>query len=164
MLTTVDVRLVLDHDGEELPADWRLALAADLEGESVLGNAAVIEEVSFEVDAVKLSEPGTPALGPFVRDSSTSRRAALDNYPRQGSQRWRIIRVLFGRGPGTRDWIAHELGLTNQSVTPRVLELVRGGWVRETDREAETRSGSMATVVELTEKAREYIAKNGDVA
>lgn len=158
-LTAVDVRLVLDHDGEALPADWEAALAGDLEGESVLGGAAVIEEMTRTGE---LSDVSARTMGPFAKDSSTSRRAALDNYPRQGSQRQRIIGVLCEESR-TRDGIAQELGLSNQSVTPRVLELIQGGWVRETDREMFTRLGSMAKVVELTERARQTISAKGSV-
>lgn len=158
-LTTVGLRLVIDHDGEELPSGWEPRLAADLEGESVLAGA-VIEEVLF-AELTPLDY--TPKLGPFVKDSSTSRRAALDNYPRAGSQRHRIIEALYRayRGELTRDGIAEELGLQHQSVDPRVLELIRGGWVQETPREKPTRTGSKAKLLELTSKARAHITNRG---
>jgi hypothetical protein len=183
--TAVQVRLVLDHKGDELPTGVDRWLARELEGESLwsetwndahLGSATtVIDEVtdvrvlgdpdeyarSIEVQSVKepvLASLDEPELGPFVRDSSTSRRAALDNYPRQGTQRWRIIYALSHRSM-TRDELRRELGLSHQSIGPRVLELIQGGWVCETEMERETETGSRAKVVALDQKAREELTR-----
>lgn len=100
-----------------------------------------------------LSDVDAKSLGPFARDSETSRQAALANYPRQGTQRWLILRYLFDRQeegrPGcTREELAIELGMSPDAVRPRVVELRRGGWIcavasgaRTRRRRAERRSG-----------------------
>lgn len=100
-----------------------------------------------------LSDPDTRQLGPFAKNSETSRRAAIDNYPRQGSQRWRILKAL-SMTPLTRYEIQQQTRLDENSVRPRVLELIEGGWVRETDLTRPTGSKSKAVVLDLTDKAR----------
>lgn len=103
-----------------------------------------------------LSDPSERELGPFVKDSSTSRNAALDNWPRQGTQRWRIINAMASAEGGmTRDDLEQKLGLSHQTCGPRVKELIEGGWAYETDRERKTVTGSAAKVLELTGKGRE---------
>jgi hypothetical protein len=95
-------------------------------------------------------------LGGFVRDSATSRKAALANYPRSGSQRARILsrlRILEDEG-ATRDELAEWFGMSPNSVRPRVAELIEGGWVMETDRTRKTAMGNDAAVLVATDKAR----------
>ena len=87
-------------------------------------------------------------FGPFVRDSETSRQAALDNYPRQGTQRRKVLAALERQPSGmTREEIAVTLGLPDSSVRPRVVELIRGNWIQETPRTRRTSTGSKAAVL-----------------
>ena len=123
-------------------------LRAAMAGESIARGEA------FGV--VSLAAPTTNDLGPFARDSDTSRDAALDNYPRTGTQRHRVLEALRARPAGlTRDELTTLLHLPDSTVDPRVWELVRGGWVVETARKRPTRTGSEARVLELTAKGRE---------
>lgn len=66
----------------------------------------------------------------FQRHSTTSRSAALDSYPRKGTQRARVLDHLRQMRDGCTD---EEIGLALQmnpsSVRPRRIELVEGGWV-----------------------------------
>ena len=104
--------------------------------------------------AEQLSNPDEKHLGPFAKDSETSRRAAIDAYPRQGSQRWKILKALVV-SPLTRYEIMQQTGLLENSVRPRVVELIEGGWIEETDQTRPTGSKSKAVVLALTAKARE---------
>lgn len=111
-------------------------------------------------EALRLDDPAeTRSLGPFVRDSDTSRKAALDAYPRQGSQRARIIGSLSYAGDATRDELMLRTGLGHSSVGPRVKELIEGGWVQETDHTRKTSRGSEAVLLTLTYKAREELGR-----
>lgn len=114
----------------------------------------------------ELSDPDERQLGPFVRDSETSRQAALANYPRQGSQRWRILDALTtrdvetppGRARGlTREELSDRTGLAGDTVRPRVVELIAGGWVVESEQTRQTRAGNAAALVLLTDKAATYL-------
>ena len=100
--------------------------------------------------------PSSNHLGGFQAHSGTSRSAALDNYPRSGSQRARVLNTLwrFGRQVGCTDdelfTILDELPVN--AIRPRRVELVRGGWVEaRVDEDGEpirrgTRAGSLAQV------------------
>lgn len=108
---------------------------------------------------VVLADPGERQLGPFVRDSETSRQAALANYPRQGSQRRRILDA-FATGKGrthgfTREELARWTGLPDNSIRPRVGELIAGGWIGQGSKDGapatrQTRLGNDSEVLMLT--------------
>jgi hypothetical protein len=102
-----------------------------------------------------IKRPDDDNLGGFVAGSSTSRKAALDNYPRSGSQRFAVLAAIAGAGEQgmTRDEAAVWLSKPINSVTARITELVQGGFVRQDDRRTrKTRNGSDAAVLVLTEK------------
>jgi hypothetical protein len=98
--------------------------------------------------------PHENQLGHFQRHSETSRKAAIDNYPRSGTQRWKVLTAIVGQGGVgfTRDELAAALGLAINSILPRVKELLDGEWIVETERERTTRQGSAASVLVATEK------------
>jgi hypothetical protein len=116
-----------------------------------------------------LSDPDARRLGPFARESDTSRRAALEAYPRQGTQRWRILGVLAAQhsslAPGapigyTRDELAAKCGMSPNTVRPRVRELIEGGWVEESETfTRKTTSGRDAALVLLSDRGRDRLVK-----
>lgn len=69
-------------------------------------------------------DPAPGDLGPFARDSETSRQAAIENYPRAGTQRQRVLDEVHRRGEkgATRDELAVELKLPLATICPRVWE------------------------------------------
>ena len=69
-------------------------------------------------------------LGPFQRDSETSRHAAIANYPRSGTQRARVL-LLIAQGPHTDNELVDLTGLSPSSVRPRRVELVEAGLVED---------------------------------
>lgn len=101
------------------------------------------------------------ALGAFQRESETSRQAALDNYPRSGKQRHRVLLAIARAGEygRTREELAAELHLPDNSVRPRVRELIEGGWVRATERTRTTVTRSKSEVLALTPKGIYEVAQ-----
>lgn len=96
-----------------------------------------------------MSRLDTNRLGPFVRDSATSREAAIANYPRSGTQRRRVYDAICGAGATglTRDEIAAALGVADSAADPRVLELKADGFIVETERTRKTRRGLDARIL-----------------
>jgi hypothetical protein len=86
----------------------------------------------------------------YVKGSSTSLAAAIDNLPRAGTQKARILTYLSTVDGATRDEIERDLNLSGNAVRPRVKELQEEGLVEETERTRRTRSGSQATVLVAT--------------
>jgi hypothetical protein len=110
-----------------------------------------------------IEDPAENRVGPSTPGSDTSRRAALDNYPRSGSQRHRVL-VAIGRAGHhgrTRDELATELGLPDSGTDARVWELLQGKFVKELDSVTrKTRAGSQASVLVLTDKGLQHIRAN----
>ena len=117
--------------------------------------------------------PAEPAVAPDpgrVDDNhlggfgdGVSRQAALDNYPRSGSQRRQVLlEVAAAGGDGaTSDEIAATTGMRLYSVKPRLTELRDGGWIAENGTRPSP-AGSATTVFVLTEKGRAQVsAKEG---
>ena len=90
-------------------------------------------------------------LGGFrSTDPSTSRRAAIDNYPRSGSQRQRVLEAVSVQAASgmTASELERMLSLPYQSVSTRLSELVRGGWLEtrtDDDGELVTRTSSLGS-------------------
>lgn len=79
-------------------------------------------------------------------DPSTSRRAALAAAPRAGSQRERILAAITAAPAGLNyDEASEATGIVGVSVSTRISELARGGWIVRAG-ERETRAGGMADV------------------
>jgi len=70
-------------------------------------------------------------IGKFTKKSEVSRKAALANMPKSGTQRRRVYEYIYYRKNGvSREEIARVLGIPENSVRPRVAELMEGGWVK----------------------------------
>jgi hypothetical protein len=112
-------------------------------------------------------DPAAKEMGKFARRSETSRKAALDNYPRAGTQRAKILTMFMADPSGgfTRDQVSATLAMPPNVATPRVLELVEGGWleVAKDDKgetvTRKTRAGSEADVLVPTAKARQHATR-----
>lgn len=104
-------------------------------------------------------DPRRIQLGPFTPDSETSRQAALQNYPRSGTQRWKVLTTIVASGGRTRDQLAEQLHLPDSSVDARVWELKQGGFVEESGRKERTRAAAEATVLVATRRGREEVEK-----
>lgn len=122
--------------------------------EDLLDSARLRYRVSAQEDPTK------PGLGGFRRtDPDTSRLAAVQVYPRTGTQRERVLMAIHGAGDTGA--IPYEIeaatGINYRSLTPRIGELKAGGWVAGT---GDTRTGNMGAEQEIlvvTEKTRDFI-------
>lgn len=105
----------------------------------------------------KVEEPGERALGGFRQGSDSARKAALDNYPRSGTQRELVLLVLASAGERgmTSDEIAREEGINLYSVKPRLIELREGGWAEQNGKTRPSPRGSATDVYVATAKGRE---------
>jgi hypothetical protein len=102
-------------------------------------------------------------LGPFARESETSRAAAIRAYPQQGSHRRRILFAIARAPEGlTRDEIEDRVKLGGNTVRPRVRELIEDGYIEETETVRPTRLGSEAAVLALTGFGHSAIGAHGD--
>jgi hypothetical protein len=122
-----------------------------------------------EAQAMRLEDVAKNRLGRFARGSATSRKAALRNYPRSGTQRMDVLHRIAraGAGGATRDELVVWLGKPPNVVTPRVKELVEGGWLESKLDDGgqavtrRTRAGSDAEVLVLSARARVELRRRG---
>jgi hypothetical protein len=97
-------------------------------------------------------------------DPATSKRAARESEPRRSSQRGRILRYLLDRqdllvrSPHA-DQIADALDLPLSSVSTRMSELLRGGWVVE-HTPTQGPLGQPKMTYRASAKAREWAQRN----
>lgn len=106
----------------------------------------------FDPDALDRNE-----LGGFrATDPATSRKSAVGVYPRSGTQRHRAFLAILAAGErgATVSEVIERTGLPHQTVSTRISELKRGGWV-EPRGERVGSFGTMQDVLVATEKARE---------
>lgn len=158
----------LDIDGLDYPfvldADGMRKLRAWLDGKLIGADAptATLQDGELPERAVdQLRDPAEKAMLPFASESELSRMAALQAYPRQGTQRQKIIGKLAEHPEGwTRDQLAAILGMSPNTVRPRVVELIAGGWVREADA-GWSEAGNPAARLVLTERAVEAVRRGG---
>jgi hypothetical protein len=127
--------------------------------EFVLANAAAL---TAPPEGPAAEDPAADGLGGFTADSDTSRQAAIDNYPRSGSQRHRILLCIIAAGHDvgrTAHEVAKETGIYYGSVTPRIGELKRGGWIEASEWTRRSEHDSEAEVLLATDKALAHVAK-----
>ncbi len=117
----------------------------------------------LHLDTLQLNLDATTAPA-VARD--TSIRAALTDMPRKGSLRRDVIQTLvayhsqFDAGM-TCDDLERRLRKSHQSMSPRVHELEKGGWIRDSKERKNTRSGQKAIVWRPTDKAIERMREIG---
>lgn len=116
---------------------------------------ALVIDLSARVQALEGRRLRQNRIGPHVSGSPTSKAAALSNFPRSGSQRALVLECLQSKGHfgATRQEIAAETGLSDDSVRPRVVELLDGGWVVATELTRPTPMGEQAEVLVASERA-----------
>jgi hypothetical protein len=76
--------------------------------------------------------------------------------PRTGTLRAAILDALSACPQGLTTWELHErIGGLLYSIAPRVPELVKAGWVQDSQRRRITPSGALAIVWVLSDKGKE---------
>jgi hypothetical protein len=144
-----EVAAALSAVGVDFGDEYVVVKASEFNQQQTLDAEPGPEEAAAEVEDRE--------LGPFARESETSRLAALDTFPRQDTHRWRILHAAARAEGATRDELEVLTGLGGNTVRPRVQELIEGGFIFETDQTRTTRHKSEATVVKITTKARDAI-------
>lgn len=149
-----DKRILVDHDQDKL------------------GHAIEAIDVAPVVDGDKSElNPAAAQLGKFARRSETSRKGALKNYPKSGSQRDKILRAIMENGAVgcTRQQVGAKCYLPPNVATPRCLELLEGGWIEVKTNDAgeavtrKTVSGAEAEVLVATRKAAKYAHRHPEL-
>ena len=87
-----------------------------------------------------------PPLPPCVAHSDTSYAAAVAKRPTAPAQRAQVYATLVASGPLTAEQLEDHLGLSGNSIRPRLVELRRDALVLDTGRRIKTRSGRWAVV------------------
>jgi hypothetical protein len=136
--TTVAQQNAIDHAVAQLERDAASLLGdveIDLDGESA-GWFRSRAEVHVRLacrDYADSTPPSPIRSGPKARsgDPSTSKLAALENLPRRQNQHRHIITLLCNQSgrAGSAEQIADALNMRLNSVSTRMIELVRSGWV-----------------------------------
>lgn len=117
------------------------------------------DDLIGEFDRIE-DKPDENKIGGFRKGGpSTSKAAAIQIYPRTGSQRYRILMAI--RQAGDHGLTAHETaeatGILYRSVTPRIGELKNGGWVRANGKTRRSDMNMQVEVLVLTPKAIQWI-------
>jgi CRP-like cAMP-binding protein len=104
--------------------------------------------------------PDVDAVAPARRgDPVTSSLARLMVAPRSGTQRERCLRAvaLFGPHGATASQVERSTGMASSSVSKRLGELERGGWIVADGRERVTSRGGKGQVYIVTAKAADHL-------
>lgn len=113
-----------------------------------------------------LSNPGEDVVGKTrAGGRETSKSAALEVMPRSGTQRMKVLEFIAtceDEGATDED-VRVCLDMRYSSENARRLELVEGGWVKDSGRTRPTDTGNQATVWILTSLARSRVADGGIV-
>lgn len=97
-------------------------------------------------------------LGGFrSSDPETSRKGAIDAYPRTASQRWKALIEISKSGDQGLTYAEVELKTDVNDVWKRLSELRDGGWIEESGERVVKGTGSMATIWKVTPKAERHI-------
>lgn len=112
----------------------------------VLAKPGAVERVTAIEDEFRVVEDRPGKVG--RKHPATAKKAALNVAPRTGTQRWKILNFVQNMGAygATDDEMIVGLGMLHQSVGPRRLELVEGGFLVDSGATRKTRTGQDAIV------------------
>lgn len=115
---------------------------------------AAAEMIDALIEGSALADPTED--GVILGSKAASRAAALLAFPRSGTQRYRVLNVIAGVGEHgvTDERIQRLLGMSPNTQRPRRLELVKGGWIKDSGKVRKTVSGAYATVWVATERGK----------
>lgn len=121
--------------------------------------ARIEDEAQASLDDV-LPDPGRNEIGKFhgpgAGAPSTEREAAIEQYPRSGTARRRVLDYIASAGDdgATDEEAALALDMRLYTAAPRRNELLNTGWIYDTGRSRRTTTGSKAVVWALTSTGR----------
>jgi predicted ArsR family transcriptional regulator len=88
-------------------------------------------------------------MAKYQPHSDTSREAAEQIEPREGTLRRLVLDYLRKFGPSTDEQMQENLEMAQNTQRPRRIELVDRGFVRDSGRTAPTKSGRAAVLWEI---------------
>lgn len=156
-----------EEKAEELQRDIQIAIydlldEADIDYKSILlkvvnGDKAVQD---YEEESGKSLDDlfvGNEIGGFRGGDPDTSRKGALDVYPRSGKHKHKILLAIARSGDQgmTYEEVESETGIKN--AHKRISELQQGGWLRSAGERLATKTGSMSNIWVITERAEHFI-------
>lgn len=102
---------------------------------AILDELGVAQGEEFTIASRVSYNPGdAPNVNNTVRGKTdASALAARRAWPGSGTQRYRIIEALVFLGQMTRSQLVTETGIAPNSLRPRVLEAIDGGWIEQAD-------------------------------
>lgn len=113
-------------------------------------NRRLMDEAADMIDALiagsALSDPSED--GVVLGASETSKQAALDAFPRSGTQRHRVLNCIVAAGLlGLTDEEMQKMLLMGPNTQrPRRVELAKGGWIVDSGKRRPTDSGNPSIV------------------
>lgn len=117
----------------------------------------------------ELSDPSACTEGVTAASAGdTSKAAALAVFPRSGTQRLALLRLVVENekndyaARATDDWLARTSGLSLNTVRPRRGELVAGGWLTDSGATDTTSTGHQAVVWCLTDRAVDHFVSEAE--
>jgi len=106
-------------------------------------------------------DPAKNHLPGFRRtDPTTSRKAALDVYPRTGNQRGRAL-VAIIKSPSGATYAEVQAETSVNGIWKRISELKQNGWIEARGRRVVPETGSEADVYFPTERAIRWAYAEG---
>lgn len=153
---------ITQEQAKELNRDLQIAIYDILDDSEIDYSSLVLKVINAD-EVIKEWEQGKdkiqdPTIGGFRgSDPDTSRKGAIDVYPRSGSYRYKaLIEIAKSGDQGlTYHQVEEKTGL--KSVWKRLSELRDGGWIYEAGERLVQTTGSMATIWKITPKAERHI-------
>lgn len=102
--------------------------------------------------------PDDADIGGFRNgDPDTSRKGAVDAYPRSGKHRHTILIAIAKAGDQGMTYEEVEEKTEIKNAHKRISELSQGDWVRSAGERVATKTGSMSNIWVITERAERWI-------
>lgn len=110
------------------------------------------------VSEVEDGDPSENGIGGFRGgDPDTSRKGAIDVYPRSGSHRHAALLSIARSGAKGRTYAEVEEDTGIKGIWKRISELKEGGWVVPFGERLVRETGSRADIYHLTKRGQRYI-------
>ncbi len=151
----VDLGQLDDDQTEALNREIQLALYDILDERGIDYHTLVLRVIDGDKAVADYEEK---EIGGFRgSDPDTSRKGALDVYPRSASYRHKALIAVARSGDRgmTYEEVEQKIGIN--SIWKRLSELRDGGWIYEGGERVVKSTGSQATIWKITPKAERHI-------
>jgi hypothetical protein len=118
--------------------------------------------VPYRFRSTEKSELEQNSLGGFrSTDPETSRKAAIDAFPRTKSQRLKALLFIARQGDKGATYAQVEAETGIHGIWKRLSELKEGGWIEVAREAVIPETGSLGSVYVATSKARQHMRSEG---